>query len=502
MFQVEAGVRESGPLAAGKPETAAQLLQDGGGVVGREAHLAVDDQRLARGLHLAEQGEKLVPLRGINVFLDLVHTGILTKRHNRPMPLLSGAPIPPLRGDLEIQPVEHKGERMAVLADALGLEDRPVAIPLVGAIVAAQFDGKSTAADINTRLAAEGMQSTPQAIQDLADDLEKLNLLDTPASREERLKRLAAYKERPDRPFQAQQRGLPPEPLAFAAFLGKYFGDAGGPSFAEGTPPLGVVAPHIDFFRGGDLYAKTYGALARHSPPDVIVALGVAHMSPRSPWVMTRKEYQTPFGPMKVDADLSDKIAAHLWYDAREEEFVHAREHSLEFQALWLKYLWRDKTPAWVPILCSAFEPWCAGKAPSSVENVEKALKAIGGLLAEEEKKGRRVMVVAGVDLAHVGRRFGDDFDIDEAVQKKVEQEDRQGMDKALAGDAEGFFMGGCGEHDWRKVCGLSALYTSIRWINALAGGPARGTLLGYDQKPDPAGGIVSFMGAIYDRKG
>ena len=34
-----------------------------------------------------------------------------------------------------------------------------------------------------------------------------------------------------------------------------------------------------------------------------------------------------------------------------------------EFQALWLRYLWREKTPAWVPI-CSSFERWASDTAP------------------------------------------------------------------------------------------------------------------------------------------
>jgi AmmeMemoRadiSam system protein B len=260
-----------------------------------------------------------------------------------------------------------------------------------------------------------------------------------------------------------------------------------------------LAAPHIDFARGGQIYAAAYGELARRRPPDVVVALGVAHHSPRSPWVTTRKAYETPFGPMMVDADLHDRIAARLWYDTREEEWVHAKEHSLEFQALWLKYLWRDKTPPWVPILCSSFEPYCEDRPPSVVPTVEKALSDIGDLLAEERRKGRRVMILAGVDLAHVGRRFGDEMDVDDALKKKVETLDRESLDKALAGDADGFFLAGVGENAWRKVCGLSALYTALRWTRAVAGGPLSGMLLGYDQKPDPAGGIVSFAGAVFD---
>jgi AmmeMemoRadiSam system protein B len=414
------------------------------------------------------------------------------------MPLLSGGPIPPLRGDLEAVPFEKDGQESVAMTDLLGIDERAAVLPLAAAVVASLFDGKRTAAEVVRELARQGAVLKESDIQSLADQLDRLNLLDTPASRDQRRKRLQEFHDSPVRPFHAESRGFPSDPLEMAAYLGKFFGEAGGPIAGEADPPVGLAAPHIDFARGGGVYANIYGELAKRRPPDVIVALGVAHMSPNAPWTMTRKAYGTPFGPMSVDADLYGRIAGALWYDPSEEEWVHVKEHSLEFQALWLKYLWRDKTPPWVPILCSGFDRFCSDRSPASVPTVEKAVAEIGALLAAEKKKGRRVMVLAGVDLSHVGKRFGDAMDVDDALKAKIEKFDREGLAKAMAGDAEGFFLGGIGDNAWRKVCGLSALYTAVRWIRALSPG-AQGTIFGYDQKPDPAGGIVSFAGILFE---
>ena len=157
--------------------------------------------------------------------------------------------------------------------------------------------------------------------------------------------------------------------------LGKYFKDPKGPgkeisTARDGASPSGLVCPHIDFNRGGPAYAWAYQALSERRPPDLIVALGVAHMSPKSPWVMTPKNYQTPYGDVQTDPGLYDEIKKELWYDPREEELVHRTEHSLEFSAVWLKHLWREKTPPWVPILCSSFERFCPDTAPSTVASV------------------------------------------------------------------------------------------------------------------------------------
>jgi len=57
------------------------------------------------------------------------------------------------------------------------------------------------------------------------------------------------------------------------------------------------------------------------------------------------------------------------------------------------------------------------------------------------------------------------------------------------------------GDH-WRRVCGLSSLYTGLRLIKELGGASASpGRLLAYGQAPDPAGGLVSFASALFDAK-
>jgi AmmeMemoRadiSam system protein B len=217
---------------------------------------------------------------------------------------------------------------------------------------------------------------------------------------------------------------------------------------------------------------------------------------------MTRKDYETPYGPMQTGPDLYEDIRNQLWYDPADDEWVHRKEHSLEYQALWLKFLWREKTPPWVPILTSSFERFSSDKAPSSVATVEDALTKIGAKLAERAKS-QRILVLAAVDLAHVGPKFGDDLEPNQELGDKIEAADRKTLERATALDADGFYLSGIGEGGWRKLCGLSALYTSLRWIKALSGGkPAEGTLLSYGQAPDPMGGIVSFASAVFRKNG
>lgn len=414
-------------------------------------------------------------------------------------------PIPPLRQDLELTEAVHEGEPIVILTDMLGLSDESFVISPAVLMVAALFDGTRDAAAVHAELVKNQIPLKEEDVRTVARELKEAGLLETDEAQERRRRLFEEFRAGSVRKFHSKLRGLPESALDLGVLLSRFYKHEDGPGAPYegeplGPPPLGIVAPHIDFFRGGPHYAWAYNELAKRQPPDVIVSLGVAHISPRSPWVMTRKAYQTPYGPMEVDESLYEEIGKALWYDPLEEEWVHAKEHSLEFQALWLKHIWMKNTPKWVPILCSAFENFTEAGAPSSVPSIEEAINKIGGILAERKKRGQKVLVLAGVDLAHIGRKFGDDLDITDEVKTKVEALDRKSLEDALKLEADPFFLAGAGQNAWRKICGLSATYTALRWIRALhANGSAKSRLLSYGQAPDPAGGIVSFTSAIFE---
>jgi AmmeMemoRadiSam system protein B len=304
-------------------------------------------------------------------------------------------------------------------------------------------------------------------------------------------------------------KAYPKDPLELAVMLGKYFKDPKGPgkelasSAVKGSSLVGLVSPHIDFERGGPLYAWSYQALSECPRPDVIVAIGVAHSSPNSPWVLTKKEFETPYGPLKVDDALYKDIAASLWYTPTEEEAAHRLEHSLEFQALWLKYLYRENTPTWVPILCSSFDRFCPDRAPSTIDTIETALVAMGRAIQKQKSMGRNVLILAGVDLSHVGPRFGDEKEMNPDLKNKIEQEDKASLDLFFKGQWDDFYLSVVKEKHWRKWCGLSALYTAGRLIQYSQGDElADRHMLAYGQADDPLGGVVSFAsGVIYGTK-
>ena len=403
-------------------------------------------------------------------------------------------------------PAEEEGRQVFVLRDLEEITDKPLALSGGGMLLASLLDGKRTAAQLRAEFlkASGGSVVELPVILDLVKALDEAGYLETPVVAEKRKKAFEYFRANPKRPTAFAGPSYPAEPLPLAVVLGKFFSAEKGPgkeksAEPEKPAPLGLIAPHIDFTRGGPAYAWAYQALSERKPPDVVIALGVAHVSPDSPWTFTPKSYETPFGPMEVDDDLYQTLASRVWYEPRADEWVHKNEHSLEFQAVWLKYLWREKAPKWVPILVSSFERFSPSEPPSTIATIEKALKDFGEVLKAEIAKGRSVMILSGIDLAHVGARFGDDVEITPELEKKIEAEDRKSLVDALALDADGFYRSVVADEHWRKICGLSALYTGLRLMKAI-GAVKPGRLLTYGQAPDPAGGVVSFASAIYDR--
>ncbi|MCX7935152.1 MAG: MEMO1 family protein, partial [Planctomycetota bacterium] len=81
-----------------------------------------------------------------------------------------------------------------------------------------------------------------------------------------------------------------------------------------------------------------------------------------------------------------------------------------------------------------------------------------------------RTLFIASADLAHIGRRFGDDRDIDNTFLAEAEEADRQYLAAAARGDAAAALASLQRHGDRYHVCGSAAIFV----LNAVLAG-ARG---------------------------
>jgi len=103
-----------------------------------------------------------------------------------------------------------------------------------------------------------------------------------------------------------------------------------------------------------------------------------------------------------------------------------------------------------------------------------------------------RTCVIAGADLAHVGRRFGDEEGPTPEYLAEVERRDREFLALAAAADPEGAFRSIAADGDRRRVCGYPPIYMALCTLPG-----ARGELLQYRQWSDfEEGAAVTYASA------
>jgi len=172
---------------------------------------------------------------------------------------------------------------------------------------------------------------------------------------------------------------------------------------------------------------------------------------------------------------------------------LHRGEHSIEFQALFLAYALGARGYQVVPILVSSFhEMVLSGVMPARDSRVESFIAA---LRSELDAEPRRVLILAGVDFAHVGRKFGDEFAADREVAKRVEREDLALIESIKRGDPDGFFADIVKDRDARRICGLAPMYMQLE---LLRGRSARLLKYGIAMEPQSES-AVSFASLAID---
>lgn len=310
-----------------------------------------------------------------------------------------------------------------------------------------------------------------------------------------------SYLNAPVRPCFLAGRSYDADPVSLRSVIDGFFTAEEGPGFpsvngGNGHLPLrGVIAPHIDFRRGGSTFAWSYCAVAERAEADIFVVLGTVHAPIFSTYSLTKKHFETPLGTMKVDLGFVDSLARRAPEDMFRDEFAQRGEHSIEFQAVFLKYIFGNSMPVTlVPVLVGSFGEFVAeGKSPKGDERVEGFIEALRKTSDEFEAAGKKVCFLASVDLAHVGPQFGDEKPVDEQQLRVLEKQDRLSLEAICRGDAEEFYWSVATDGDTRKICGLAPIYTMLR-----AMGRCGGEVLRYCQWPDPNGTVTFCSVAMH----
>jgi|LQYC01.1.fsa_nt_gi Predicted dioxygenase len=405
---------------------------------------------------------------------------------------------PKLR-NIETFPVKMQGQDLICFRDPQRITGNVVFLPRSAYFIVSLFDGGHSIRDIQ----AEYMRMFGELIysDQIIEVMEKLDsslLLDSDHFREYRKNIEEEFFQTSIRKPMLAGGGYEIVPEKLRMQIESFYFLEGGPGQGPRSQILsnslkGFIAPHIDYLRGGSCYAWAYKEVAEHSDHDVFILLGTSHLATQKYFVLTKKDFETPFGILKTDQDILSRLENVLGRDFFIDEFVHRSEHSLELQTVYLHCLF-EKNPNLqiVPVLCGSFcEIISHGGYPHESEEINVFIETLDKIIRED---GRKICLVASADLAHVGRQFGHQFLVSEAVMEDVKRKDLEMLDYVIKGDTKSFFEYVRKENDQRNICGLPPIYALLRLLEN-----STGKLLNYTQWRDPYGnGAVTFASIAF----
>jgi AmmeMemoRadiSam system protein B len=398
---------------------------------------------------------------------------------------------PKLRPYLDIAPADGTGQRF-VLFDQLRLSDRMVCMGRVELSWLGLFNGRRSLQEIQL----EAMRSSGEVVP-LAFFSRLVKTLD---------EALFLEGER----FRAEVRVLSEESIRSPACVGTYQNDpealrrqirelfvrgSGVPSEARTNGQLrAVLAPHIDYGRGGLTYTHAFKELFERSEASLFIIIGTSHYSPER-FTLTRKHFQTPLGVVQTDEEYIDRLVARYGDGLFDDPLAHEPEHSIELEVVFLQYLYHKKRDIRiVPLVVGSFADCVAtGSSPMDMPDIRRMVEALREV--ERETPEPMCYVISG-DLAHIGPKFGDPepVEADQLVHSRTQ--DHAILAEAKKADSTGYFEAIREERDERRICGLPPT-----WLVLQAAQPASGRLLHYDQYIHPRGHeSVSFASMVFDR--
>jgi len=400
-----------------------------------------------------------------------------------------------------IEPVHLavNGRPVVGLKDPLRLKDQVVCLQAEALPVVAMLDGRHSLRDIQLELTRRsGRLVFVEDIKAVVRVLDEAFLLEGASFQEAFAKKVAEYRRRPFRPASHAGVSYSADPQRLRDELHDFFACEDGPGIPEfhsdTRRAVGLIAPHIDIRAGGRCFAAGYHALAQSQPADLYIIFGTGHAGLQGILSATNLDFQTPLGMAETDRDLIRELSEMLGYDIAAEEILHESEHVIEFQVVFLQYMFSGRRPFKIlPVLCS-FSHHLFGDDPAFSHDRETFERFCCAVKEVCRKSSRSICFLASADLDHIGPRYGDRFvphrgTVDEALQK-----DGKLLQRLERVDLDGFVAGVAAENDARRICGFSPITTMLRCMEA-----SEGHLLALDHaKVDEKNSFVSFTSMIF----
>ncbi len=400
--------------------------------------------------------------------------------------------IPRIRRDIQILPAQTGNQSVYIVQDDLGLCPADLTLMEDSLVTLAVIGTKKTIREVQAdlvRLSGGSLISTDE-IHALIRKFDDLFLLETPRYHQTRRALMLEYNTLLTRESRLAGTVYPDMPDELRALLETVIGHD-RPDVTIRDRTVAIVAPHIDL----NVAKPTYGQAYRYwpdTPPERIVMLGTGHSMSQDYFSLTFKDYQTPLGPLRTDRETVAMLKSRLGGGVAYTDFAHKNEHSLEMQSIFIRHLIGDRDIPVIPILCGSF-----AELLTSVERAADFIQVAGFFAALKEiirKPG--VFTVVGVDLSHIGPKFGHRKSA-RSMERDAQAHDRQLISTLTRVDPKAFWHELRHIRDRFNVCGASSLATFLE-----CAGPVEGELLEYRMVHEaPTDSAVGCAAMVFRKK-
>lgn len=376
---------------------------------------------------------------------------------------------------------QRQPDGAVVLFDAARVTPTQLTLSPTAVQVLSRCDGSATVADI---AAACGVPA--DALRPLFAALDDNLFLDSDA--------FHAYLTGPER-RPSCVGCYPPDPQAIREQLDGLFTAPSGPGLPgpvrDDLPPVrAVLAPHMDYARGGVSYGWAFKELAERTRARLFVIVATSHYSGER-FTLTRQHFRTPLGLCETDQRAVDILRREYGPGVFADPFAHYPEHSVELEVVLLQHVIREPFRI-VPLLCGSF----ADRVAVNSTVADDLARMTAALRTLEAEIGEPVCYLISGDLAHIGPKFHDPLPLDDGRLAASRRQDDRILAQLEAADPAGYFGVIAGEGDERNICGLPPT-----WLTLTATTPAGGRVLHYQQFVHPERHeSVSFAAAAFDQ--
>lgn len=367
-------------------------------------------------------------------------------------------PIPPIRRDIQVLPVEDNGHSLLLFHDPMKISASGFALDRSVEPVLSLIDGHKSLDQLIPYF-SDGVSA--KELLKFIRLLDEQKLLESEHFRTHSERVETTFEDADIRPPALAKTSYPDDADRLEVFMHNIMEQSNG-SAVTATPRKALYAPHIDLRVGSKQYAEAFSTLKKIKPKRVVI-LAAAHYSGYHPelyegypFIGSAKDYQLPGRVLKTDRETInslDKNRSETGFTLKDR--AHRIEHSIETHLLFASHIWEHDFQI-VPILVGGIEEIFYKTDGGLGQKIDRFSEQLKQLDTDDT-----FYLISG-DLSHVGKKFGDITPAG-SIRNDVENFDHEFIKSAIESDPGGLVTHMGTEYDPYRVCGFPPLFTFLK---------------------------------------